>query len=153
MKKEKEEVKTTTTGAKTKAKTTQAKTTPAAKSAKKPANKTTSATKAKTEKKLADQTLAEKTKLAISKIIDENSYDNVILYDEDGLPIEFEQAAVVSLENSDKLYTILIPVTAMQNVEEGQGVVFSVDVKGNRIEIEKDNDVIDEVLEVLEENM
>ena len=84
----------------------------------------------------------------LEQILDENNTENVILYDADNKPIEFEQVALIPLERTGKLYAIMIPVTPMQGVEEGEGVLFVVDeIKGD-IEIERDDTIIDEVLSI-----
>lgn len=82
----------------------------------------------------------------IEQILDENNTENVVLYDAAGKPIEFEQVAVIPLESTGKLYAIMIPVTAMEGVNEGEGVLFVIDeIKGD-IEIERDDKIIDEIL-------
>ena len=63
----------------------------------------------------------------ISQILDENNTENIVLYDAQQKPIEFEQVAVIPLERTNKLYAILIPVTPMQGVNEGEGVLFELD--------------------------
>ena len=86
---------------------------------------------------------------AISKILDENNTDNITLYDPDNKPIEFEQIALIRLENKlkqEELYAILIPITPMQGVNEGEGVV--VKIKSNDVEVVNDQDTIDRVLDV-----
>ena len=89
-----------------------------------------------------------KIKNPLEQILDENNNENVILYDADNKPIEFEQVALIPLERTGKLYAIMIPVTPMQGVEEGEGVLFVVDeIKGD-IEIERDDTIIDEVLSI-----
>lgn len=92
----------------------------------------------------------------LEQILDENNTENVILYDAENKPIEFEQVALIPLERTGKLYAIMIPVTPMQGVNEGEGVLFVIDeIKGD-IEIERDDAIIDEVLTIyktlIEEN-
>lgn len=84
----------------------------------------------------------------IEQILDENNTENVILYDAEGKPIEFEQVALIPLERTGKLYAIMIPVTPMQGVNEGEGVLFVVDELKGDIEIERDDAIIDEVLTI-----
>ena len=84
----------------------------------------------------------------IEQILDEKNMDNVILYDEENKPIEFEQVAVIPLERTGMLYAIMIPVTPMQGVNEGEGVLFVVDELKNTIDIERDDKTIDEVLSI-----
>ena len=84
----------------------------------------------------------------LEQILDENNTENVILYDAENKPIEFEQVALIPLERTGKLYAIMIPVTPMQGVNEGEGVLFVIDeIKGD-IEIERDDAIIDEVLTI-----
>ena len=84
----------------------------------------------------------------IDQILDENNMENVVLYDDDKKPIEFEQVAVIPLERTAKLYAIMIPVTPMQGVNEGEGVLFVLDEINDTIEIERDDAIIDEVLSI-----
>lgn len=82
----------------------------------------------------------------VKQILDENNKDNVILYDEENKPIEFEQIAVIPL--NDDLYTILIPITSMQGVNEGEGVLFKIDEEQQDLSIINDEKIIDEVLTI-----
>ncbi len=84
----------------------------------------------------------------IEQILDENNTENIILYDEQNKPIEFEQIAVIPLERTGNLYAIMIPVTPMQGVNEGEGVLFVIDEIKNEIEIERDDKIIDEVFTI-----
>ncbi len=84
----------------------------------------------------------------IELILDEKNMDNVILYDAENKPIEFEQVAVIPLERTGMLYAIMIPVTPMQGVEEGEGVLFVIDELKGTIDIERDDETIDEVLTI-----
>ncbi len=86
----------------------------------------------------------------IKQIFDENNYDNVILYDAENKPIEFEQVALIALDDSDKMYAILIPVTPMQGVEEGEGVIFAVDEASGNLDVVNDQPTIDKVLSAYE---
>ena len=84
----------------------------------------------------------------IEQILDEKNMDNVVLYDSDNKPIEFEQVAVIPLERTGLLYAIMIPVTPMQGVNEGEGVLFVIDELKGSIDIERDDETIDEVLTI-----
>ena len=84
----------------------------------------------------------------IEQILDEKNMDNIILYDAENKPIEFEQVAVIPLERTNMLYAIMIPVTPMQGVEEGEGVLFVIDELKGTIDIERDDAIIDEVLSI-----
>ena len=89
-----------------------------------------------------------KIKNPIEQILDEKNMDNVVLYDADNKPIEFEQVAVIPLERTGMLYAIMIPVTPMQGVNEGEGVLFAIDELKGSIDIERDDSIIDEVLSI-----
>ena len=89
-----------------------------------------------------------KIKNPIEQILDENNMENVVLYDADNKPIEFEQVAVIPLERTGMLYAIMIPVTPMQGVGEGEGVLFVIDELKGTIDIERDDATIDEVLTI-----
>ena len=84
----------------------------------------------------------------IEQILDENNTENVILYDAENKAIEFEQVALIPLERTGKLYAIMIPVTPMEGVNEGEGVLFVVEELKGDIEIERDDATIDEVLTI-----
>ena len=84
----------------------------------------------------------------IEQIMDENNLDNIILYDTENKPIEFEQVALIPLDETNKLYAILIPVTPMQGVNEGEGVLFEIDEEARDLEIVRDDAIIDKVLTI-----
>ena len=82
----------------------------------------------------------------IEKILDENNEDNIILYDEDNNEIEFEQIAVIPMD--DSVYVLLAPVTPMEGVGEDEAVVFVIeeDEDGEALlSIVMEDDVIDSV--------
>ena len=89
-----------------------------------------------------------KIKNPIEQILDEKNMDNVVLYDAENKPIEFEQVAVIPLDRTGMLYAIMIPVTPMQGVNEGEGVLFVIDELKGTIDIERDDSIIDEVLTI-----
>ena len=93
--------------------------------------------------------MEEKELNQIEKILDEDNEDNIILYDDEGSPVEFEQVAVIPRD--DETYVILYPITPMEGVGEDECVVFVIDedeqsgepILSNVI----DDDVIDSVFE------
>ncbi len=90
---------------------------------------------------------------AINQILDEQNSENVVLFDADNRPIEFEQIALIPLKNAsgaDDLYAILIPITKMQGVNEGEGVVLKILEQAHDVEVVNDSSIIDKVLEVYE---
>lgn len=83
----------------------------------------------------------------IEQILDENNVDNIILYNENDEPFEFEQIAVIPLGKKEtKLYAILLPVTPLAGIGEDEAVVFEINEKENLIKACEDENAIDEVL-------
>jgi len=83
----------------------------------------------------------------IAQLLDDNNTDNVVLFDTNGKPIEFEQVARIELDDYNEIFVILIPVTPVPGVEEGEGVVFSLDAQNGNLDVVEDQNVIDRVLE------
>lgn len=84
----------------------------------------------------------------IEQILDENNTENIVLFDDQQNPITFEQVALIPLDRTNALYAILIPITPMQGVNEGEGVLFEVDEQKQSLEVVSDQSIIDDVLEV-----
>jgi len=84
----------------------------------------------------------------IEQILDENNVENIILYNEKDEPFEFEQIAIIPLEENGKqdLYAILLPVTPLAGIGEDEAVVFEVNEKENAIRVCEDESIIDRVL-------
>ena len=74
----------------------------------------------------------------------------VVMYDEQNNPIEFEQIAVIPLENDNNLYAILLPITPMEGVGEGEGVLFAINEEMDSMEIVRDDEIINKVLTIYE---
>ena len=85
---------------------------------------------------------------AIDKILAEDNEDNIILYDENDNPTEFEQVAVIPLE--DTVYVILVPVTPIEGVGEDEGIVFVIEETedGELLTVVEDDEIADEVFEI-----
>ena len=88
----------------------------------------------------------------IDQILDENNVDNIILYNEKNEPFEFEQIAVIPLENGEeqKLYAILLPVTKLPGIEEDEAVTFELNEQEGTVSVCEDDAIIDKVLEEYE---
>lgn len=84
----------------------------------------------------------------IEQILDENNTENIVLFDDQQNPITFEQVALIPLDRTNALYAILIPITPMQGVNEGEGVLFEIDEQKQSLEVVSDQQIIDDVLEV-----
>jgi len=90
--------------------------------------------------------MEEKELNQIEKILDENNCDNIVLYDEDGNAVEFEQVAVIPLD--DSIYVILVPVTEIEGVGEDEGIVFVIEEDEDDeplLSIVVEDDIIDAV--------
>ena len=61
----------------------------------------------------------------IDILLDEDNDDNIILYDENDQPNEFEQVALVPFNG--KVYAILKPVNCMEDVGADEAVVFCIE--------------------------
>ena len=86
----------------------------------------------------------------IDKLFDEECNDNIILYDSDDKEVEFEQVAIIPIE--DKVYAMLKPVSPMEGVGEDEAVVFEL-VEGesedeDMLVVVNDEAVVESVFEV-----
>lgn len=98
------------------------------------------------EKKKKEKIKMEKT--AVEIILDENNEENVTLSYGDNEEVEFEQVAVVELD--DDVYAVLHPVDEIEGINPDEILVFKIDVNTKDIELIDDEDIIDEVLEALD---
>lgn len=60
----------------------------------------------------------------IDQILDENNTDPVVLFNEHGEEVSFEQIALIPLDGS--IYVILKPTEKMEGVGEDEGFVFEI---------------------------
>ncbi len=60
----------------------------------------------------------------VELLLDENNNENIKLYDEKNECVEFEQIATIPME--ERIFVILKPVTAMENVAEDEAIVFEI---------------------------
>ncbi len=86
-------------------------------------------------------------KNTIAKILDEDNDENVFLYDNDDNEIEFEQVALIPLD--EDIYVILHPVDELEGLENDEALVFKVDEenKENGLEIVTNPKIIDKVFD------
>lgn len=85
----------------------------------------------------------------IDALYDEDNNDAIILMNEKGEEIPFEQIALIPI--ADKTYAILKPMVQMEGVGENEGLVFSVEVNAEGMEylaLVTDDDIIDQVFDV-----
>ena len=90
----------------------------------------------------------EKEKNILDQILDENNCDNIILYNENGEEVEFEQIAIIPL--NDEIYLILKPVITFEGMSEEEGLVFVIEEYDNdtKFHLCVDDDIIDQVFEI-----
>lgn len=74
-------------------------------------------------------------------LLDEENDENIVLFDENDQPCEFEQIAVVPMNG--KIYAILKPVDCMEEVGEDEALVFCLEECDGDYElvIETDNEI------------
>ena len=88
----------------------------------------------------------------IDALFDEDNNDAIILFNEKGEEIAFEQIALIPLE---KTYAILKPIQPMEGVGENEGLVFSIEVNEETNEeylaLVVDEAIIDKVFDVYDE--
>ena len=100
--------------------------------------------------------MEEKELSPIDKILSEDNDDNIILYDESDNETEFEQVAVIPLD--EEVYVILAPVTQIEGVGEDEAFVFIIegDEGEELLSIVTEDEIVDRVFEeyykLLDEN-
>ncbi len=81
----------------------------------------------------------------IEMLLDENNTENLKLYDENNKETEFEQVAVIPL--NEKIYAILKPVTKIVGVNDDEALVFVIEEIEDEdcLVIVDDEKIVDEV--------
>ena len=81
----------------------------------------------------------------IELLLDENNTENLKLYDENNKETEFEQVAVIPL--NEKVYAILKPVTKIVGVNDDEALVFVIEEIDDEdcLVIVDDEKVVDDV--------
>lgn len=84
----------------------------------------------------------------IEQILDENNIENIVLYNENDEPYEFEQIALIPLDHDGKqdLYAILVPVTPLAGIEEDEALVFEIIERENVIRVCDNEQIVDQVM-------
>jgi len=93
----------------------------------------------------------EEIKNPIDSLFDEDDNDPIALFNEKGEKVEFEQIALIPIE--DDIYAILKPIETMEGVGDDEALVFQIVEPENEEEEEylnlvSDISVIDKVFEV-----
>lgn len=90
-------------------------------------------------------------KTVFEKLFDPEDASNIVLYDENEQPVEFEQIAIIPIK--EEVYAVLRPVKKMEGLEEDQAIVFLLDEtnEGDEIlNVVEDDETIDLVFDEYE---
>lgn len=91
--------------------------------------------------------MAEEFLSPIDMLLDENNTENIKLFNEQNEEVEFEQIALVPID--EKVYAILKPVADMEGVAEDEALVFAIEEIDDEdcLVIVEDDGIIDAVFE------
>lgn len=83
----------------------------------------------------------------IELLLDENNSDNIKLFDDKNNEVEFEQVAIVPIE--EKIYAILKPAQKMEGVGDDEALVFTIEEIDDEecLVIEENEELIDKVFD------
>lgn len=84
----------------------------------------------------------------IDLLLSPENTDNIVLYDEEDKPTEFEQIAIIPLNNT--VYAILKPVEEMPGIAEDEAIVFEMvedEENGDLLNVVSEEDVVNQVFE------
>lgn len=89
--------------------------------------------------------MSNKNASPIDMLYDENNTDNIVLFDDQNREVEFEQIAIIPLEN--KTYAILRPLDEENPIPEDEAIVFAIEeIDEEEVLIpEKDMSIVDNV--------
>ena len=89
----------------------------------------------------------EEKKSPIEMLLDDDNTDNLILFDENNRETEFEQIAVIPLD--ERIYAILKPVTEVVGVNDDEALVFVTEEIDDEdcLVIVDDQKIVDEVFD------
>lgn len=91
--------------------------------------------------------MAEEFLSPIDMLLDENNTDNIKLFNEENEEVEFEQIALVPIE--EKVYAILKPVQTMEGVADDEALVFGIEEIDDEdcLVIVEEDAIVDKVFE------
>lgn len=84
-----------------------------------------------------------KERSIIEMLLDDNCSDTLKVVADNGQQHEFEQIAVIPLEN--EIYAILKPITKIEGVNEDEAITFLVDEENEQILVVQDMKLIEKV--------
>lgn len=88
----------------------------------------------------------------IDALLDEENNEDIVLFNEKGEPVSFEQIAIIPRNN--ETYAILKPVIPFPEMDPDEGLVFRIanlDEENEGLELVVDEQIIDEVFAVYDE--
>lgn len=93
----------------------------------------------------------EEIKNPIDSLFDEDDNDPIVMYNEKGEKVEFEQIALIPIE--ENIYAILKPTEVMEGIGEDEALVFEIveneeDEEEDYLNLVSDIDIIDKVFDV-----
>ena len=86
----------------------------------------------------------------IDQLYDEENTDPITLYNEKGEPVDFEQVAIIPL--NEKVFAILKPITPVPGLGEDEALVFVVEEIDDEemLVLVTDDKIIDDVFDIYE---
>jgi hypothetical protein len=82
----------------------------------------------------------------LDKLLSEENSDNIVMFDEEDREIEFEQVALIPLENA--LFAILKPITPIDGIEEDEAIVFAINEEEETLDVVTDEALATAVFQV-----
>ena len=80
----------------------------------------------------------------IDLLLDPNNHDNIVLFNDQDEPVEFEQYAVIPIDG--KTYVILSPVTKLEGMDEDEAFAFEIiQEEQSSLVLVEDQALIDEI--------
>ena len=91
--------------------------------------------------------MAEKEKSPIEILLDQDNDENIKLYDEKNNCVEFEQVAIIPID--EKIYAILRPVSGIEGIGEDEALVFGIEEVDDEdcLIVVDDDAIVDQVFE------
>ncbi|MBQ8839900.1 MAG: DUF1292 domain-containing protein [Clostridia bacterium] len=89
----------------------------------------------------------EKKARFVDKLFDDNNFESIVVEDNNGKEIEFDQVAVVDYEGS--YYAVLKPLTKLEGVEENEVLIFRIDEENDCLVYLEDEKVANNIMDIL----
>lgn len=83
----------------------------------------------------------------IDRLFDDNNFEPVVIKDNSGKDVEFNQVAVVDYDGA--YYAVLEPITRLDGVEDGEVLIFKIDEEKDELVYEENEETANGILELL----